>query len=88
MIPDAAASPDRRSRVGQTGTRHGHTGGKLNSLQRLQKHFQILGVAGARGKYDRPYGGVRIIDIEDLLALPDLEAGLIETAPRADGVKF
>jgi predicted dehydrogenase len=73
------ASPDRRLRIGQIGTRHGHAAGKMATLRRLKDHFEVVALAGAEETPGDAYAGLPRLEMAELLALPGLEAVLVET---------
>lgn len=74
-----AASPDRRIRIAQIGTQHGHAAGKMATLRRLKDHFEVVALAGAGENPGEVYAGLARLEMEQLLALPGLEAVIVET---------
>ncbi len=74
-----AGEQPRRIRIGQIGTQHGHAAGKMETLRRLSGHFEVAGLAGASDKAAGAFEGIPRMDIDALLALPGLEAVVVET---------
>jgi predicted dehydrogenase len=71
--------PVRRVRIGQVGTQHGHAAGKMAALRRLGDQFEVLGLAGAGKEGDAEFDGVPKMEVGQLLAMPGLEAVVVET---------
>jgi predicted dehydrogenase len=82
-----------RIRIGQIGVCHEHAEAKMRSLRRLPETFEVVGVvddrtataASARMAGDdlSAYDGLSWMSEDELLALPDLDAVVVET-PNAD----
>src|SRR5688572_15203418 len=79
--PADAANEGRRIRIAQIGTQHGHAAGKMETLRRLNAHFEVVGLASAdpSAGAGTVFDGIRRMDIAGLLAVPDLEAVVVET---------
>jgi predicted dehydrogenase len=69
----------RPLRIGQIGTQHGHAAGKMETLRRLREHFEVVGLAGADDKAGTAFAGIPRLTLTQLLALPDLDAVVVET---------
>ncbi len=72
-------------RIGQIGTRHAHAAGKMATLRKFPELFEVVGVAedDARRR-DRlqntdPWKGLTWMSSEELLAVPGLQAVMVET---------
>jgi len=74
-----ASAADRRILVGQVGTEHSHASGKMEAVRSLPELYEVAGVAAGGGAYPPAYDGLARFEEADLLALPGLEAVLIET---------
>jgi len=74
-----AAEKPRRIRIGQIGTQHGHAAGKMETLRRLSDHFEVAGLAGADEKAGAAFKDLPRMDAAALLAVPGLDAVIIET---------
>jgi predicted dehydrogenase len=77
--PAAAGDQPRRIRIGQIGTQHGHAAGKMETLRRLGDHFEVAGLAGAAANAAAAFNDIPRMDLAGLLALPGLEAVVVET---------
>lgn len=77
--PLCAAPPNQRIRIGQIGTQHGHAAGKVETLRRLSDHFEVIGLAGAAEKPGAAFDGIPRMETAALLALPNLQAVVVET---------
>lgn len=69
-----AASGSSRLRIGQIGTEHAHASGKMAAMRSLTGLWEVVGVTGPKG-----YDGVRLMSVEELLAVQDLQAVAVET---------
>lgn len=78
---DDGAKPERRVRVGQVGTQHGHAAGKMETLRRLEEEFEVMGIAGgdAGDLSGKAFEGVRVMTWEEMLANKEVEAVVVET---------
>jgi predicted dehydrogenase len=65
-------------RIGQIGTEHAHAGGKMEAIRSLTELWEVVGVTGPKG-----YEGVKSMTVEELLAVPDLNAVAVETTIEA-----
>lgn len=76
--------PDRRIRVGQIGTKHGHASGKLATVQKYPNVFELVGVVEndreqqRRARNDKAYKDVAWMLQDDLLGDDKLDLVLIE----------
>ena len=70
---------DHRIRIAQIGTQHPHAGGKMQSLRALAETYEVAGVSSDTLPSAGVYGGIPLLSEPDLLALPGLQAVLIET---------
>lgn len=85
--------PRERLRIGQIGVCHEHAEGKMRTLRALPAVFEVVGVVDDRaatagsarfaGDDLTAYDGLRWMSEAELLALPDLDAVVVET-PNAD----
>jgi predicted dehydrogenase len=75
----AAGDEPRRIRIGQIGTQHGHAAGKMETLRRLGAEFEVAGLAGAEDNAAAAFKDIPRMDLPGLLALPRLEAVVVET---------
>lgn len=85
--------PRERIRIGQIGICHEHAEGKMRTLRALPAVFEVVGVVDDRaatagsarfaGDDLAAYDGLRWMSEAELLALPDLDAVVVET-PNAD----
>jgi predicted dehydrogenase len=66
-------------RIAQIGTDHAHAGGKMSSLRGLPEHYDVVGLADIEPTESRIYAGLKRLSVEDLLALPGLQAVVVET---------
>jgi len=73
-----AASASSRLLIGQIGTEHAHAGGKMAAIRSLPELWDVVGVTGPKG-----YDGVKTMTVEELLAVPDLNAVAVETTIEA-----
>ena len=72
-----AASP-ARLRIGQIGTEHAHAAGKMEAMRSLTDLWEVVGVTGPKG-----YDGVKSMSVDELLAVPNLNAVAVETTIEA-----
>lgn len=71
-----------RIRIGQIGVGHEHASGNLRALRELTDHFELVGYAPEPrpDRFDRgAYDGVPELTVDELLAVPGLQAVAIET---------
>lgn len=69
-----AANNRAKLRIGQIGTEHAHAAGKMTAMRSLTDLWEVVGVTGPKG-----YEGVKSMSVEELLAVPDLNAVAVET---------
>jgi len=74
-----AAPGGKRIQIGQIGTQHGHAAGKMETLRRLSEQFEVAGLAGAGVTIATAFIGIPRMETAQLLALPDLQAVVVET---------
>ena len=74
-------------KIGQIGTAHGHASGKLE-VYRKSEDFEVVGIVEPDPKLRKqaegqaPFTDVPWMTVEQLLAVPGLQAVAIETEPR------
>lgn len=74
-------------RIGQIGTGHGHAAGKLESY-RNSPEFEVVGIVEPdprlrqKAEAQAAFGDLPWMTVEQLLALPGLQAVAVETEPR------
>jgi len=74
----------RKIKIGHLGTKHDHSWGILQSIQKYPEVFELVGVVAEdvetqAVKSQMPqYAGVTWMTEEELFAVPDLEAVLVE----------
>jgi predicted dehydrogenase len=73
-----AASGSATLRIGQIGTEHAHASGKMAAMRSLTELWEVVGVTGPKG-----YEGLKLMSLEELLAVPDLKAVAVETTIEA-----
>ncbi len=78
-LPRSAKAEEARMRIAQIGTDHAHAGGKMSSLRGLPEHYDVVGLADIEPTESRIYAGLKRLSVEDLLALPGLQAVVVET---------
>ncbi len=69
-------------KIGQIGAEHDHAGDIIRSLKRLPDVFEIVGFAvpeGEKNCHEKSFEGVPQMSVEELLAVPGLQAVTIET---------
>jgi len=69
-----------RLRIAQIGTHHAHAAGKIASLLALKDHYEVVGLADIEPSAAEVYAGLKRMEVDALLALPDLQAVTVETA--------
>ena len=74
-----APAAEAKVRIGQIGSQHAHAAGKIEGLRRLSDVFEVVGIAGADANAGAPYEGLPRLGIDELLALPGLQAVAVET---------
>jgi predicted dehydrogenase len=80
-----AAPAKRRIKIGQIGTGHGHSAGKMETLAKLADDYEVVGIAEPdpelrqKAESERAYRGVKWMTKEELLNAPGLEAVAVET---------
>ena len=83
-----AADSKPRIKMGQVGTKHAHAAGKLQTILKYPDTFEFVGIVEPDGRRraeirDRaPYAGLPWMSLEELLAVPELEAVAVETAVK------
>ena len=78
-LPRSAKAEEARMRIAQIGTDHAHAGGKMSSLRGLPEHYDVVGLADIEPTESRIYAGLKRLSVEDLLALPGLQAVVVES---------
>ena len=84
----AAQPPKPRIKVGQIGTGHAHASGKMTTLRQFAEDWEVVGLvepdAALRERLaaDPAYRDVPLLTEEQLLAVPGLQAVVVETAVR------
>ncbi len=73
-----AATDSTKLRIGQIGTEHAHAAGKMAGIRSLTDLWEVVGMTGPKG-----YDGVKLMTVEELLAVPDLKAVAVETTVEA-----
>ena len=75
----------KKIRIGQLGIGHNHGTARMKSLRALDGYFEVVGVAEdsaawreKRGAH-ASYSGLPMMSVDELLAVPELEAVMIET---------
>ena len=75
----------KKIRIGQLGIGHNHGTARMNSLRMLPEYFEVVGVAEDSPEWrekrggNAAYQGLPMMSTEELLAVPGLEAVMIET---------
>ena len=76
----------RKIKIGQIGVGHNHGEAKMLAVRRLYNDFEVVGYAepdeewfAKRGNLPC-YDGIPLMTVEELLAIPDLEAVMVEPA--------
>jgi predicted dehydrogenase len=83
-----AVSPDKRIKIGQIGTAHAHARGKMQTLRKLDREYEVVGIvepdpSRRQAMKDRPaYKGLKWMTEEQLLNTKGLQAVAVETAKR------
>ncbi len=84
-LSSAARSGDRRIKVGQIGTRHGHAAGKMDTVRKYPDVFDVVGVVESDATRRQQlatsstYKDLPWMTEQQLLNVADLELVLIET---------
>ena len=78
LLRSAGAAEDR-VRIAQIGTEHAHAGGKMTSLRGLPELYEVVGLADIEPTKSKIYEGLKRLSVEELLALPGLQAVTVET---------
>lgn len=79
------AAAGRRIKIGQIGTGHGHSEGKLDTLRKLPDDYEVVGIVESDPQLRRAaenqgaYRGMKWMTEEELLNTPGLEAVAVET---------
>jgi len=75
----------KKIRIGQLGIGHNHGAARMNALRMLPDHFEVVGVAEDSPAWrekrggNPAYQGLPMMSVAELLAVPGLEAVLVET---------
>jgi predicted dehydrogenase len=81
-----SAENSRPIKVGQIGTAHAHASGKMATLRKLSRDFEVVGVVEPDPELRREcqdvsaYRGLKWISEDELLSTPGLQAVAVETA--------
>ena len=75
----ASGAEETKVRIGQIGSQHAHASGKMEGLRRLTDVFDVVGLAGADANARGVYEGLPRMTVDELLALPGLQAVAVET---------
>ena len=89
-----AASPDlgpkdKRIKIGQIGTAHAHARGKMETLRKLDREYEVVGIVEPDAKRRKAvenrsaYKGLKWMTEEQLLNTKGLQAVAVETAKHA-----
>ncbi|MBA2113533.1 Gfo/Idh/MocA family protein [Bremerella alba] len=80
--PPAAGS---KIKIGQIGTSHSHAAGKMQAIRSLPDMYEVVGLADVdidlanKAVQRKPYEGLSVMSIEQLLNTPGLQAVAVET---------
>ncbi|MGC3968844.1 MAG: Gfo/Idh/MocA family oxidoreductase [Pirellulales bacterium] len=80
-----AQSAGKKIKIGQIGTGHSHAAGKLDTVRKQSELYEFVGVAEGdaglleRAKKHLSYSGVAWLTEDELLAVPELKAVVVET---------
>jgi predicted dehydrogenase len=74
------AAEKRKIRVAQIGTRHAHASGKMECVRRLSGDYEVLALADLEPSEATVYAGLQRLPVGELLAMPGLDAVIVETA--------
>ncbi|HQD40630.1 MAG TPA: Gfo/Idh/MocA family oxidoreductase [Bacillota bacterium] len=72
-------------RIGQIGMAHDHAEGKMSCVRKYPEIFEVVGVAEEnpeilkRWRHHKTYQDVPLMEVEELLSIPDLDAVMVET---------
>lgn len=75
---------EQRIKIAQIGTGHAHAGGKMETM-RASAEYEVIGLTEpdperrARAEKSKPYEGLRWMSLDELLAVPGLQAVAVET---------
>ena len=75
----------KKVKIAQIGVRHGHASGKMASLKKLPKYFEIVGIAAESPedekahRNDGVYAGLKWLTQDEILNSPEIEAVCVET---------
>ncbi|MFN3150689.1 Gfo/Idh/MocA family protein [Bremerella sp.] len=84
----AAEPTTGKIKVGQIGTSHAHASGKMEAMRSLSDTYEVVGLADVdlekakRATQRKPYEGLPVMSIEQLLSTPGLQAVAVETEVR------
>jgi len=76
----------RKIKIGQIGVGHNHGEAKMLSVRRLYNDYEVVGYAEPDEEWFQKrghlkcYDGIPLMTVEELLAIPDLEAVMVEPA--------
>lgn len=73
------ATQVNRIKIGQIGTQHSHAAGKMEAVRRLSHLYDVVGLAGDEASTASVYEGLSRMSEDALLAVPGLEAVVVET---------
>ena len=68
-----------RIRIAQIGTQHAHAAGKMEAVRRLSALYEVIGLSNQEDSQAETYAGLPRHTTEALLALPGLQAVIVET---------
>ncbi len=77
-LPLALRAEVPKIKIGQIGTQHAHAAGKMEAIRSLPHLYEVVGLAHAGDKLGKDYQGLRQMSVDELLALPDLQAVAVE----------
>lgn len=75
-------------KIGQIGTSHAHASGKMEAMRSLPDTYEVVGLADVdislakKATQRKPYEGLPVMSIEQLLNTPGLQAVAVETEVR------
>ncbi|PQO31104.1 gfo/Idh/MocA family oxidoreductase [Blastopirellula marina] len=84
----APAAAGSKIKIGQIGTSHAHASGKMEAMRSLSDTYEVVGLADVdielakKGVQRKPYEGLPVMSIEQLLSTPGLQAVAVETEVR------
>lgn len=84
----APSSTGSKIKIGQIGTSHAHASGKMEAIRSLSDTYEVVGLADVsmdlanKAVQRKPYEGLPVMSIEQLLSTPGLQAVAVETEVR------